>query len=200
MNDPIDEIDCLKSPQSIAVKFARKFSVVTGYVLCDRGVNFRARDQFAQAAVDLVFSIVDIQVAVGKLNTRLGFDGIHSNHLKFTSADILRILAQFFNCCFINNHIPNQILKGVITPTVKDKNEDVHSSYNYREIMNSSCLFKLFEYCLLTVLQSHTSISPLQFGYKPNTSTVSVTTILIETINKFLEEDSLVYACFFFSQ
>ena len=62
--------------------------------------------------------------------------------------------------------------------------------------MNSPCLFKLFEYCLLPVLQSHTSISPLQFGYRPNTSTVLATTILKETVNKFLEEDSLVYACF----
>ena len=31
---------------------------------------------------------------------------------------------------------------------------------------------------------------------RPNTSTVLATTILKETVNNFLEEDSLVYACF----
>ena len=91
------------------------------------------------------------------------------------------------------------MLKVVITPTIKDKYGDVHSSENYREIMNSPCLFKMFEYCLLPVLQSHTSISPLQVGYRPNTSTALATTILKETVNKFLEEDSLVYACFYTS-
>ena len=108
----IDEIDSLKFSQSIAAKFARKFSSVTGTgnVTCGRGVDYRARDQFAQAAVDHVFSIFDVQVAVGKLNTGLGFDGIHSNHFKFASTDILRILAQFFNCCLIHNHIPKRML------------------------------------------------------------------------------------------
>ena len=35
------------------------------------------------------------------------------------------------------------MLKGVIsliTPTIKDKYGDMHSSDNYREIMNSPCL------------------------------------------------------------
>ena len=118
---------------------------MTGNVPCGRSVDYWARDQFAQAAVDHVFSIFDVQVAVGKLNTGLGFDGIHSNHLKFASTDILRILAQFFNCCLIHDHIPKQMLKGVITPTINDKIWDVHSSDNYKEIMNSPCLFKLLE-------------------------------------------------------
>ena len=92
-NAPIDEIYSLISAQSIAAKFARWFSTVTGNVPCGRGVDFRARDQFAQAAVHHVFSIVDVQVAVSKLNTGLGFHVIHSNHLKFASTDISRILA-----------------------------------------------------------------------------------------------------------
>ena len=55
---------------------------------------------------------------------------------------------------------------------------------------------KVFEYCILPILKSYTQISPLQFGYRPNTSTLIATTIFKEIVNTFLEDDSVVYACF----
>ena len=77
------------------------------------------------------------------------------------------------------------MFKGVIIPTVKDKFGDKSISDNFREIMNSFCFFKLFEYCLLPLLKKYTLISPLQFGYRHNTSTLLATTILKETVNTF---------------
>ena len=85
------------------------------------------------------------------------------------------------------------MLKGVTIPTVKDRFGDKSSVDNFREIMNSSCFFKVFEYCILPILKSYTQISPLQFGYRPNTSTLSATTIFKEIVNTFLEDDSVVY-------
>ena len=52
------------------------------------------------------------------------------------------------------------------------------------------------EYCILPILKSYTQISTLQFGYRPNTSTLLATTIFKEIVNTFLEDDSVVYACF----
>ena len=46
---------------------------MTGDVPCGRGVDFRTRDQFAQAAVDHVFRIVEVQVVVSKLNPLLPY-------------------------------------------------------------------------------------------------------------------------------
>ena len=89
-----------------------------------------------------------------------------------------------------------KMLKGVIIRTVKDRFGDKYNVDNFREIINSSCFFKVFEYCILPILKSYTQISPLQFGYRPNTSTILATTIFKEIVNTFLEDDSVVYACY----
>ena len=82
---------------------------------------------------------------IGILNTGLRFDGIHSNHFKFASRDVLHVIALFFNTCLIHNHIPRRMLQGVINPRVKNKFGDAHDSGNYREIISSSCFLKCMD-------------------------------------------------------
>ena len=74
------------------------------------------------------------------------------------------------------------MLKGVIIPTVKDRFGDKSSVDNFSEIMNSSCFFKVFEYCILPILKSYTQKSPLQFAYRPNTSTLLDTRLFLKKL------------------
>ena len=55
------------------------------------------------------FSSRHVRCALGQLKNGIGFDGIHANHLKFTSPIISHILARFINSCFIHNHFPQDM-------------------------------------------------------------------------------------------
>ena len=53
--------------------------------------------------------------------------------------------------------------------------------------MISTNLYKLLEYCLLPMMERYLSLSPYQYGYRQNTSTV---------LHKYNDANSIVYACF----
>ena len=88
------------------------------------------------------------------------------------------------------------MLELVISPCIKDKLGVESSSANYREVMISPCFFKLFEYCVLPRLTATMPLSHLQFGYRPQSSTLLATALLKETVNKFVNEGSVIYSYF----
>ena len=92
-----------------------------------------------------------VRRAANCLNDCIGFDGIHSNHLKFASPMMFHFFSKFFNSCFIHNHVPYNMLSGVIRPIVKNSAGNLGSSDNYREVMIFSNFYKLLEHCLLFI-------------------------------------------------
>ena len=143
-----------------------------------------------------LFSVSQISDAISQINTRIGINGIHSNHLKYLPLIGIKLLVKLFNSCIIHNHLPVAMLEGYIKPLVKDKKGDINRSDNYREVMISNNLFKLFEYAVLPMLKRRIDLSPYQFGYRHVTSTVMAVGLLKETINKYIPEGSPVYASF----
>ena len=174
--------------------FQTKFSAVSCYP-CDADVtnnnDFSPNSSFKQRLTDK-----QVKSVIQRLKIGLGFDGIHSNHFKFCSNIMIFYFTKFFNACIIHNYIPEKMLKGVITPRLKNKLNDVEDSNNYMEVMVSSNIFKLFEYCLLPLIVNNTDISDRQFGYRKQTSTTLATLILKETVNRYITEGSRVYSCF----
>ena len=137
------EIDNQKNPLRIADLFASKFSAVTGR-LTDRETGNAVPawpGHVLGGTTGRKLKLAAVKRAIFMLNTGLGFDGIHSNHFKFASRDLLYVITLFFNACLIHNHIPRRMLQGVINPRVKNKFGDAHDSGTYREIMSSSCFF-----------------------------------------------------------
>ena len=102
----------------------------------------------------------------------------------------------FLNSCLIHGYMPKAMLFAVFTPRVKNKYGDLGSSVNYREIVISSMLLKLFEYCILPNLIENDILSPLQFAYRPKSSTTLAAVILKEVLTKYTSESSNVYTCF----
>ena len=88
------------------------------------------------------------------------------------------------------------MLEGYIKPSVKDVKDDITFSDNYREIMISNNMFKIFEYALLNDLKKFINLCPYQFGYRTATNTTMAVALLKETINRYITEGSAVYACF----
>ena len=62
--------------------------------------------------------------------------------------------------------------------------------------MISTNLYKLLEYCLLPMMERYVSLSPYQYGYRQNTSTVLATAVFKEVLHKYNDANSIVYACF----
>ena len=185
-------IDGFRDSKDVANLFANKFSAVTSaHVRNNQTPIFRPNLYFNHR-----IKSSDLTEAVKSLKTGIGFDGIHSNHFKFASKLTMVYITQFFNSCFLHNYFPNAILSGVISPLIKNKTGSVSSSENYREVMISSNFFKLIEYILLPVLKNYASLSPYQFGYRQNSSTIVATALLKETINKYVSGGSSVHTCF----
>ena len=158
--------------KDVANLFANKFSAVK---------SAHARNNQTPVFRPNLFKSSDLTEAVKSLKTGIGFDGIHSNHFKFASKLTIIYITQFFNSCFVHNYFPNAILSGVISPLIENKTGSVSSSENCREVMISSNFFKLIEYILLPVLKKYASLSPYQFGYRQNSSTIAATALLKKT-------------------
>ena len=104
--------------------------------------------------------------AVRRLNVGIGFDGIHSNHPKILDAHSVEFIVNLFNACLAHQFVPTEMLKGVIRSIVKNKLGDLKSSDNYKEVIVSSNMFKIFEYGSLPDFQRFTSISSSEFAYR----------------------------------
>ena len=144
----------------------------------------------------LRFSIDDIRGAISQLNPTIGHDNIHANHLKLGSNLFIELIANIFSSFIIHNYIPTVMLKGTITPIIKDKLGDITKMDNYRPIMLSSVFLKVFEYCLLKRIGSYISLNDRQHGFRCNYSTSTAHWVLRETILNYLSSKSEVYACF----
>ena len=145
---------------------------------------------------NFAFSKTDINEGIGKLKCSIGMDGIHSNHLKFCSDSFSELLTQLFTSFIVHHFVPGNLTKGLINPTVKDKFGDLTCSDNYRPVMQSSVILKLFEYCILKKISPYIELSDSQHGFRSNHSTATACAVLKETIFNYHESHSDVYGCF----
>ena len=83
----------------------------------------------------------------------MGHDGIHSHFLKNVSECFLNNIAQFLNSCGNHCFFPDKLLRGDINPNIKDLKGNVTESSNYRPVMQSSCLLKIIEMHILSILE-----------------------------------------------
>lgn len=137
-----------------------------------------------------------IQVALSSLKCGVGWDSIHSNHLKFAPPAVIGFLSKFFSSAIAHRHLPEDMLMGEIRPIIKNKFGNLNSSDNYRPIMISSNLLKLFEYCLLQDLENLIKLNLNQYGFRKNTSTIMAVTMVKETIFSYSAGNTCVFASF----
>ena len=188
-----EAIDEIKDPKLIADRFAEKFSAITGNT-----AEIAQNDILPENNNDVIepIQLTDLRTAISSLNKCVGIDGIHTNHLKFSNANVLKLIVEFYNACLIHSHIPSSMLKGVITPRLKNKFGNKKDSSNYREVMISTNFMKCLEYLLLPSLIAHSNISPMQYGYRSNTSTTLAVATLKEVLHKYIRRGNSVYSCF----
>ena len=133
---------------------------------------------------------------INKLSIGEGHDSIHTQFLKKASNNFLCVLSKFMVGCYIHCIIPNDLLNGDINPTIKDTKGNTTESSNYRPVMQSSCLLKLFELHILEVITDKLHFSSRQFGFKSQTSTTDACLILKETVNSYINKGGKAFALF----
>ena len=137
-----------------------------------------------------------IKEAISLLKCSIGGDGIHSNHLKFCTDFYVEHIAMIFSSFFNHEYCPVDLLKGMITPTVKDRYGSLNDSNNYRPVMTSSVFMKIFEYCLLFRIKPYVKLNDRQHGFRETYSTNTACFVLKETIFEYIQSNSRVYAGF----
>ena len=144
----------------------------------------------------LVISPVTLKRLIKRLSVGKGHDGLHTNYFKRLSDDMLKILCNFMNACYKHCSTPIEILLGDINPAIKDTKGNSTVSGNYRPVMQSSCLLKLFEFHILDILEEKLFFNARQFGFKKGTSTTDACLLLKETVNKYIQNKRKSYGMF----
>ena len=101
-----------------------------------------------------------------------------------------------FNRILQHDHTPKRLLRGKIRPEIKNKLGNNSDSDNFRPVMISSNLLKLFEYCIQPYLQRALKLHDNQFGFREGTSTQITIAMVKEIIEYYNSNNSNVYACF----
>ena len=130
-------------------------------------------------------SAVTLKKLIANLKSGMGHDGIHAIFLKGADDLFLEFLANFYNSCFIHCYIPFELLKGVMNPTIKDIKGNITEASNYRPVMQSSCLLKLFESHLLNIISEKITFNQRQFGFTKGVSTTDTCFLLKEVVYEY---------------
>jgi hypothetical protein len=193
-------IDGLQDPLDIANLFSEKYKSILDDPSCQiKPKNFDLKYfllDFNTYLPNDKITIQDIDNAIDKLSTGIGWDYVHSNHIKHIGKNGRKFLSRLFSSFITHNYIPKDLLIGQIRPLVKDRLKDLTLSGNYRPIMNSSNLLKIFEYCILFKLEKKIKLSPRQLGFIKKTSCLMASSILRETAFNYTTAGSNVHCAF----
>lgn len=137
-----------------------------------------------------------VQTNIKALKPGIGHDEIHTNHLVNLGVNAAIIISKLFTSMLSHGYTPHNMLLGVIEPRIKDKTKDLHSSTNFRPIMKSSTMFRLFELCLKQEIETTIRTDIRQFGFKKNSSCAIATYLLQETIESYNVKGSDVWVTF----
>ena len=130
------------------------------------------------------------------LKVAIGYDNIHTNHLKYATDSCINFITQLFNSMIRHSYFPSQMLRGEIRPILKNKSGRLNDSENYRPVMISSNILKLFEKCIQPHLINSLQIHCNQFGFRSHTSTNMTVTVVKEIIHHYMNNGSTVFGGF----
>ena len=95
-----------------------------------------------------------------------GHDAISTYHLTNCHPLIHSLLAKLFNFMIFANYVPNDFGIGITIPIPKgDTNDKAIKVVNFRGITLSPLISKIFEYCLLDIMNDFLYSSDNQFGF-----------------------------------
>ena len=152
----------------------------------------------ASSHSEVLVTAEEIRQAINKLdlNKTCGADGIHAEHLKYSSDRILPLLSICITSMFTHGYLPSSMLSVVIVPLIKDKAGTITAKDNYRPIALASVLSKIIELIILDRIETCLLTSPNQFGFKRSHGTDQCIYAFKELIDYYTSRNSRVSVCF----
>ena len=146
----------------------------------------------------IAFSPVDIFNALKNTKTgkACGVDGLAAEHFIYAYKIIHVYLSLLFNCFISHGYLPRDFMKTAIVPIIKNKTGDSSDKNNYRPIALVTACSKIFEICLLEVLEQYLHTHDHQFGFKKQHSTDMCIFTVKSVIKYYTKQKSSVYTCF----
>ena len=103
-------------------------------------------------------------------------------------------ISKLFTAMLSHTFIPKEMLKGQIKPIIKNGKVCKTKSENFRPVMNSSMLLKLFEYSIFDTVRKNVKLNSRQFGFTKNSSCTKAISLLKETLLSYRNNGSIVHA------
>ena len=130
-----------------------------------------------------------------KIGCSPGIDGIMAEHLKHANSPKLNsYISSMLDICLKYGVVPDSFSEGLLIPILKKPNLDPSNANNYRPIVISTTLAKLFEIHMLEACGTH-EFHDLQFGFIPGRGTAMASALAHDVFNYCVENGSPVYVC-----
>ena len=138
--------------------------------------------------------IIDVTTALKPGKAYVG--RIKAEHILHGPPKLLIHLQILFNAMQQHSFIPSLMLRGNISPLVKDRDGNLSDSSNYRAVTLSSVFIQMFEKLQKLKYAYFLPQSDMQFGFKPKISTSHAIFSLKRTVDFFNNNGSRVYLSF----
>ena len=196
-------VDGVKGDTGIAEIFRKKYTHLYTSVPCDKVVMDKVSDRINLMldgfnAKDVDVSLIDVSeikaavknVACGKSDGQVG---LFSDHIVHGTEKLFHLLARLFNALVVHGMMPNDMLKSVMLPIVKNKRVQSNCSDNFRAVCLQSVLCKVLDLVILNKQKNVLITSELQFGFKAKHSTALATSVLLQTVDYYIDNGGRVY-------
>ena len=108
--------------------------------------------------------------------------------------ELKQLLARLYSSFVTHTYVPDVMLIGELRPTSKNSVSQQFVSDNYRPVLNSLILLKLFEYTLEPTLSKHLNLNNRQFGYRQGTGCMMAAAVVKEAILQYTTKNTNVHA------
>ena len=146
----------------------------------------------------ILFTNSDLNNALKSLKRgkACGVDGLAAEHFIYAHSITHVFLSLLFNAFIRHGHLPTDFMKTAIVPIIKNKTGDTSDKNNYRPIALVTATSKLFEICLLEILQMYLITHDHQFGFKTKHSADMCIFTVKSIIKYYTGHNTPVYTCF----
>ena len=198
-------IDGCSADEEIANNFAKYFSKTCDVNSIEKNKHFS--EVFSQRIMQYVgdvlhdaqpINICMIDEIIGKMTTgkASGTDGLSVEHLKHSHPILFSILTKLFNLMICVEYVPDAFGIGLTIPIPKgDSHVKNYTLEDFRGITISPVLSKVFENCLLMMMNNYLTTSDMQFGFKKNLSCAHAIYVVRSTVEYFNHNNSTVNLC-----
>ena len=207
-NDPLPpQIDGFTGDDHIASRFSNVFSNiyrsndVSSHDSLKREFESLFPAYYAEHIHDdmsqFLFTWSDMTDMISKLCTGKSYAGfIRAEHILHGSPKLTVHLHILFNAMLQHSYVPTLLLRGNISPLVKNRDGNVSDSNNYRAITLSSIFIQMYESLQRAKFAYFFPQSDYQFGFKPGVSTSHAIYSLKKTVDHFTNNNSRVFLSF----